>query len=77
VLEPGIGTGLFPALMPQTYRATAFVTGVELDPITAKIAGLLQPRARIINDDFARTDLAPIFDLAIGNPPFSDRTVRS
>lgn len=77
VLEPGIGTGLFPALMPEHYRETAYVTGIELDPVTARIAGLLQPKARIINGDFARTDLAPIYDLAIGNPPFSDRTVRS
>ncbi|MBX5173524.1 DEAD/DEAH box helicase family protein [Rhizobium sp. NZLR1b] len=77
VLEPGIGTGLFPALMPTAFRERAFVTGVELDPVTARIVRLLQPKARIISGDFARTDLAPIFDLAIGNPPFSDRTVRS
>ena len=77
VLEPGIGTGLFPALMPAEYRDRAYVTGIELDPVTARIARLLQPRARVINADFARTDLAPIYDLAIGNPPFSDRTVRS
>ncbi|WP_236775403.1 DEAD/DEAH box helicase family protein [Agrobacterium tumefaciens] len=77
VLEPGIGTGLFPALMPEPYREAAYVTGIELDPVTARIASLLQPKARIINGDFARTDLAPIYDLAIGNPPFSDRSVRS
>ncbi|USJ28434.1 DEAD/DEAH box helicase family protein [Ensifer adhaerens] len=77
VLEPGIGTGLFPALMPTALRDRSFVTGVELDPVTARIVRLLQPKARIINGDFARIDLAPIYDLAIGNPPFSDRTVRS
>ena len=77
VLEPGIGTGLFPALMPAAFRDRTFVTGVELDPVTARIVKLLHPKARIINGDFARTDLAPIYDLAIGNPPFSDRTVRS
>lgn len=77
VLEPGIGTGLFPALMPEQYRGNAYLTGIELDPITARIVRLLQPRSRIIEGDFARTDLAPIYDLAIGNPPFSDRTVRS
>ena len=57
VLEPGIGTGLFPALMPERYREAAYVTGVELDPVTARIVSLLQPKARIINGDFARTDL--------------------
>jgi len=77
VLEPGIGTGLFPALMPESFRDKSFVTGIELDPVTARIVRLLQPKARIINADFARTDLSAIYDLTIGNPPFSDRTVRS
>jgi adenine-specific DNA methylase len=77
VLEPGIGSGLFPALMPAAPRDVCHVTGVELDPVTARIVKLLQPHARILNEDFARADLKPHFDLAIGNPPFSDRTVRS
>lgn len=77
VLEPGIGTGLFPALMPEGLRRVSHFTGIELDPVTGRIARLLQPRARIVTGDFARTDLAPHFDLAVGNPPFSDRTVRS
>lgn len=77
VLEPGIGTGLFPALMPKTYRDTTSVTGIELDPVTARIVSLLQPKARIITGDFVRTDLTPIYDLAIVNPAFFDRTVGS
>ena len=77
VLEPGIGTGLFPALMPDALRNLTHVTGVELDPVTARIVRLLQPQARIVTGDFARTELPASFDLAIGNPPFSDRTVRS
>ncbi|NKM00995.1 DEAD/DEAH box helicase family protein [Rhizobium leguminosarum] len=77
VLEPGIGTGLFPALMPEAFREKAHFTGVELDPVTARIVRLLQPAARIINSDFARADFGAIYDLAIGNPPFSDRAVRS
>ncbi|RWN85765.1 MAG: lactate dehydrogenase [Mesorhizobium sp.] len=77
VLEPGIGTGLFPALMPEALRVVSHVTGIELDPVTARIARLLQPRARIVTGDFARTELPASFDLAIGNPPFSDRTIRS
>ncbi|MCP1845776.1 N12 class adenine-specific DNA methylase/adenine-specific DNA methylase [Bradyrhizobium sp. USDA 4524] len=77
VLEPGIGTGLFPALMPEGLREISHVTGIELDPVTARIVRLLQPRAWIIAADFARTELPASFDLAIGNPPFSDRTVRS
>ncbi|TWI29559.1 N12 class adenine-specific DNA methylase [Mesorhizobium tianshanense] len=77
VLEPGVGTGLFPALMPGSLRNVSHVTGIELDPVTARICRLLQPRARIVTGDFARTELPANFDLAIGNPPFSDRTVRS
>ncbi len=77
ILEPGIGTGMFPALMPEVLSTVSHVTGVELDPVTARIVRLLQPRARIINGDFARTELPAHFDLAIGNPPFSDRTVKS
>ncbi|KAA3448179.1 lactate dehydrogenase [Mesorhizobium sp. SARCC-RB16n] len=77
VLEPGIGTGLFAALMPERFRAVSHITGIELDPVTARIARLLQPRAKILNRDFAHVDLPAHFDLAIGNPPFSDRIVRS
>ena len=77
VLEPGIGTGLFPALMPEGLRDVTHITGIELDPVTARIARLLHPWARILTGDFARTELPASFDLALGNPPFSDRTVRS
>ena len=77
LLEPGIGTGLFPALMPEGLRDVSHITGIELDPVTARIARLLHPWARILTGDFARTELPASFDLAIGNPPFSDRTVRS
>ncbi|MFC3726197.1 helicase-related protein [Neoaquamicrobium sediminum] len=77
VLEPGIGTGLFPALMPEGLRDVSQVTGIEIDPVTARIARLLQPRAKILTGDFARANLPRHFDLAIGNPPFSDRIVRS
>ncbi|GEO86733.1 MULTISPECIES: helicase-related protein [Alphaproteobacteria] len=77
ILEPGIGTGMFPALMPDALSKVSHVTGIELDPVTARIVRLLQPRARIMSGDFARTELPAHFDLAIGNPPFSDRTVKS
>lgn len=46
VLEPGLGTGLFPALMSAGLRETSLVTGVELDPVTVRIARLLQPAGR-------------------------------
>lgn len=77
ILEPGIGTGMFPALMPDALSRGSHVTGIELDPVTARIVRLLQPQAKIIACDFTRSELPQHFDLAIGNPPFSDRVVRS
>jgi N12 class adenine-specific DNA methylase/adenine-specific DNA methylase len=77
ILEPGLGTGLFLALMPETVRKRSRATGIELDPVTAGIARLLYPLQDIRNADFAKIELPPTFDLAIGNPPFSDRIVQS
>ena len=37
VLEPGMGTGLFFALLPVALREACQLTGVEYDPITARI----------------------------------------
>src|SRR4051794_6564166 len=77
VLEPGMGTGLFLALMPDILRETTRLTGIEYDPITARIARLIHPEARIRCEDFTRSTLADGFDLAIGNPPFADRVVKA
>ncbi len=71
VLEPGCGTGLFFALMPETLEAQTTLTGVEMDPITARIAKLLYPNAVIRAEDFTRARIAETYDLVIGNPPFS------
>ena len=38
VLEPGVGVGLFAALMPKALAAGAHVTGVEIDPVTVLIS---------------------------------------
>lgn len=57
VLEPGIGSGMFPALLPVELTGKVHFTGVELDPVTARIARLLQPSARIIAGDFTRAAL--------------------
>lgn len=77
VLEPGIGTGLFPALMPAHLRGNLQILGIEADPITARIATLLRPDAEIRAEDFATTRLRGGFALAIGNPPYSTRVVRT
>jgi adenine-specific DNA methylase len=77
VLEPGCGTGLFFALAPEALAGKLALTGVEMDAVTARIAKLLYPNARIRHEDFTKARLPEVFDLAIGNPPFSDRTVRA
>jgi hypothetical protein len=41
VLEPGCGTGLFFALCPEVLAGKLALTGVEMDPTTARIAKLL------------------------------------
>ena len=77
VLEPGMGTGLFFALLPEALRDATRLTGVEYDPITARIAALIHPEARVRCEDYTRSTLGGGFDLAIGNPPFADRIVRA
>ena len=77
VLEPGMGTGLFFALLPETLRGACRLTGIEYDPVTARIARLVHPEARVRCEDYARSCLTGHFDLTIGNPPFSDRVVRA
>jgi N12 class adenine-specific DNA methylase len=76
VLEPGCGTGLFLAASPDAIAAKCHFTGIEADPITARIAMQLYPESEIRQEDFTRARLSTEFDLAIGNPPFSDRTQR-
>jgi hypothetical protein len=67
VLEPGCGSGNFIAAAPEG----AEMVGVELEPVTAGIAGLLYPQAQIRTESFAQTR-APegSFDLVVGNVPF-------
>jgi N12 class adenine-specific DNA methylase len=75
VLEPGCGNGLFLATVPEKAAARSAMTGIEADPITARIARLLFPDAWIRAEDFTKTRLSESYDVVIGNPPFSDRTV--
>ncbi|MGE3738193.1 MAG: helicase-related protein [Geminicoccaceae bacterium] len=76
VLEPGCGIGLFLAQLSPALAPATRVTGIEAEPISARIARLLFPSAAIRNEDFTTLRLQPGFDLVLGNPPFSDRTVR-
>lgn len=77
VLEPSVGTGNFIGLMPEFLRANTHVTGIELDSLTARIAGALYPRSNIIQSGFEKLPLPDNrFDLAIGNPPFGSESLR-
>jgi len=76
VLEPGMGIGSFAMLMPDTVRKTSKYTGIEFDGPTALIARLLSPQQHMLHDDFIKRKLPrDYFDVAIGNPPFSQTKV--
>jgi N12 class adenine-specific DNA methylase/adenine-specific DNA methylase len=77
VLEPGCGTGLFLATLPGALAPRTAFTGIESCPVTARIAKLLYPEAWIRAEDFTKARLAERYDLVVGNPPFSDRSVRA
>ena len=69
VLEPGSGSGTFIGMAPTG----AAMTGVELDPVTSRIAAALYPDAEIRTESFADSRFASnSFDLAIGNVPFGN-----
>jgi N12 class adenine-specific DNA methylase/adenine-specific DNA methylase len=75
ILEPGCGTGLFFALMPEALAKQTNRTGIEMDPVTARITRLLYPNALIRGEDFTKARLPDTYDLVLGNPPFSTRQV--
>lgn len=76
-LEPSVGVGNFLGLMPEHMRGNSFSTGIELDGITARMAAALYPQSSIINAGFQSVPLPEkTFDLAIGNPPFGQTSLR-
>src|SRR5690606_25694540 len=64
VLEPDCGTGNFIGFAPPGANNV----GVELEPVTAAIVGLLYPQATIRVESFAKTRVVHgRFDLTVGN----------
>ncbi len=76
IFEPGLGIGHFLGLMPESLREASDYTGLDCDSISIRIAKLLYPEARLSLADFVKIKLPrESFDLAIGNPPFSDLAI--
>jgi predicted RNA methylase len=76
ILEPACGIGHFIGLMPEEMLRQSSITGVEIDPLTARIADALYPDADIRQQPFEKSKLTDeSFDLAISNVPFGDYTV--
>jgi len=76
VLEPACGIGHFIGLMPEEMLRRSAIIGIEIDPLTARIAKALYPDADIREQPFEKMKLGDeSFDLAVSNVPFGDYTV--
>ena len=70
-----MGVGHFFGMMPEELSST-HRTGVELDSVTARIAGKLYPDSTIFAKGFEETALPDnFFDAVIGNVPFGNYAV--
>ena len=68
--EPSCGIGNFFGLVPESMK-DSHLYGVELDPLTGRIAQQLYQQSSITVQGFENTELPDsFFDLAIGNVPF-------
>ncbi|CAB4144822.1 SNF2-related, N-terminal domain containing protein [uncultured Caudovirales phage] len=76
VLEPSAGVGNFIGLMPEQMRGQSRVVAVEYDSITARIAKNLYPGETVLHSGIQNVPLpTDQFALAIGNPPFGNRSL--
>jgi predicted O-methyltransferase YrrM len=76
ILEPSAGIGHFFGLMPEAMRSQSTLTGIEIDPVTARIARVLYPDANIRQQGFEQSQLPDGgFDLVISNVPFGNYKV--
>ncbi len=72
ILEPSCGTGNFFGLLPESMAGSK-LHGIELDPLTGKIAKQLYQKADITIEGFEKTKLPDDhFDVVIGNVPFGE-----
>jgi N12 class adenine-specific DNA methylase len=76
ILEPACGVGHFVGLMPEEMLRRSAITGVEIDPLSARITKALYSDSDIRQQPFEETKLPDeSFDLAISNVPFGDYRV--
>jgi N12 class adenine-specific DNA methylase len=76
ILEPACGIGHFIGLLPEEMLRHSVITGIEIDPLTARIAKALYPDADVRQQPFEKAKLTDgSYDLAISNVPFGDYTV--
>lgn len=76
ILEPSMGVGAFFANRPASFDESAHLFGVELDPITGRIAKQLYPKANIQICGYEKAVLPDsYFDAVIGNVPFGQYKV--
>jgi len=72
ILEPACGIGNFFGLLPESMNSSKLY-GIELDPITGRIAKQLYQNANIAIQGYEETSLPDsFFDVAIGNVPFGN-----
>lgn len=70
ILEPSCGVGNFMGLIPESM-GKANMYGVELDPVTGRIAKQLYQKNKIAVQGFEKTSYPDsFFDCVIGNVPF-------
>jgi N12 class adenine-specific DNA methylase/adenine-specific DNA methylase len=71
ILEPSMGTGNFFGVMPKGMKENSALNGVEIDPLTAKIAKQLYQKANIEQTGYEGTKYPDnYFDVVISNVPF-------
>ena len=70
ILEPACGHGAFFERMPKHMREKSTLTGIELEPLSARIAKALYLDVRILNRGFHHFHETG-FDLILGNPPYA------
>jgi N12 class adenine-specific DNA methylase/adenine-specific DNA methylase len=72
ILEPSCGIGAFFGLLPKSMEHSALY-GIEIDPLSGRIARQLYQKADIAIQGFENTELPDKhFDVVIGNVPFGD-----